>query len=871
MIIRRNYILPIDFPLVARCYRALLLVIILSTVSLSSKAQQDERTEIEKLLQQAVEMLDQTNFDAASTLSQNALETAKLRNWSEEAGKSLLILAKVSFRQNQYTEALSYGVQAATKFELTNNKYQKVDSYQLLTEIYDRIQTYQRAITYGEKLEKIYSADSANTLSMAELKFDMSQWHIHLQQYEQAESYAYASLNIFQFLLDTPELARIHELIIEILQNQQKYEAAIPHALWLTNIYGLEKSYERRIAGFNTLGFLYQRVGENKKALEAFEKAANLSRNLSKNASVSLLVNLGLANSNLGNNKEAIRYYQQALEQQKREGNSLGEAEVYNYLASHYFLSGRQEKALETAANASQVALENQDLQLLSDNYLLLKLIYQKEEYWDKVEEYEQKLTMVEEQIQEKQAEKQEKLQRVEQMAELHEEEIRIAWNEKEKIALEKERQANKIKLQQQQLALLKQEKELKEMALEKQKLESRSARQALSIVQQQLVSEQQERALQELNRSKELQELKIREQSLEQQKQQQTIDLLEADKLLKQQKLEKEATMRKYSTGILVLCIFVILVIAFFFFQKNRDNRVLRRQKKEISTKNELLRQNEIELKDHLDYLEQARQMLADQQEQLMAVHNRVQQSIEYAKHIQTSILPDEAYLKSLFPDSCIIFMPKDVVSGDFYWVSEHGDFQVIIVADCTGHGVPGALITLIGHSLLTEALQVQQMTEPDSILHFLHQRFIDRFQSQESTRQHGMDLGICVLRRSEGAYKLTFAGAKNNLSIIKDGKLSKIKGDRHSVGGSRPNVTFTRHELVLQTSDKFYLSSDGFIDQPNPVRRRFGSAKLAAYIEEWHQLSMHKQEEKLLEAFLTHKKDTELRDDVTLLGVRL
>ncbi len=868
----RNIILPNVFGPVAGWCRRLFLLTLLTTASIGMiNAQQDERSRVNSQLQQASEMLDEKNYDAVSALSQQALATAKVGRWPEEEGVGYLIMAKSAYQQTRFAEALSYGVQAAAKLEQSDNRLLKVQSYQLMAEIYDRIRTYRRAIIYGEKLEKIYVTDSANTLSLADLRLDMSQWFVHLRQYEQAELYAYASLENYQLLLDTPELTRVHELIIKILQSQQKYEAALPHALWLTNIYGLEKNYERRITGFNTLGFLYQRTGESKKALEAFEKAADLSRNLSTNASVTLLLNLGLANSNLGNDKEAIQYYQQALQQQQYQSNSPGEAEAYNYLASHYFLSGRQEKALETAAKASQVALEQQDLQLLSDNYLLMKLIYQKEEHWEKAEAYDQKLIQLEALIKKKEAEEREEQERLEQMAELHEEEIRIAWNEKEKIELEKERQGNQLKLQQQQLALLSKEKELQALALEKQRLESRSARQALSIVQQQLVSEQQKNALDKLNRSQELQKLRIKEQQLEQQKQQQTIELLEADKKLKQQKLDKEATLRKYSLSILALCIFIIVVIAFFFLQKNKDHRILRRQKEEISAKNELLRQNEIQLKDQLDYLEKARQILADQQEELMNVHNRVQQSIEYARHIQNSILPDDLYLKSLFPESCIIFIPKDVVSGDFYWISEHGDFQVIIVADCTGHGVPGALITLIGHSLLTEAIQLQQMTEPDSILHFLHQRFLDRFQSQDATRQHGMDLGICILRRSGDNYELSFAGAKNNLSVIRSGEFTKFKGDRCSVGGSSPGVIFTRHQVTLQARDVFYLSSDGFIDQPDPARKRLGSGKLTECIEQWHHLPMQEQEQKLLDTFLGHKQDTELRDDVTLLGIRL
>ena len=854
-------------------YRWLITVLLLSCHLVY--AQQDQKRAVNTLLEKGSEMLQDSNYTAASTFGQQALTTAKLRQWVEEEGRSYLLLAKIAYLQSHYTDALSNGVQAAAKLELTSNMKQRIAAYHLLTEVYDHIQTYNRALVYGQKLEKIYAVDSAQSLTMAHLRFAMAEWYAELKDYEQAEQHAYASLESYQRIIDTPDLAKVHELLIKLLQKQGKYEKAIPHALWLVNVYNLEKKYEHKVAALNTLGFLYKRNEEDKKAIEAFEQAVALSRSIYNQPTASLLINLGLANSNVGNNKQAIGYYQQALEMHQQNGNQLGEAEVYNYLASHYFLSDRQEKALEVANKASQVALQEQDNSLLSDNYLLLKLIYKKEEYWEKAEEYQIKLTRLQEQIAKQEAEEREKQLRLDQMAELHEEKIRIAWNEKEKIALDKERQESQLKIQNQELSLLKKEKELQRLALEKQKLQNESDRQSLSLVQQQLVTAQQESAMSEMKRSQELQELRVKQKDLEQQKQQQkqqqTIQLLEADKKLKQQKIDREATLRNYSLSLAGLFLVVVLVVTFFLYQKSKDNQILQKQKEEISSKNEMLHQNEIALKNHLEYLEAARQMLSEQQEQLTAVHNRVQDSIEYARHIQQSILPDNSFLNHLFPENCVIFQPKDVVSGDFYWVSDQGNYQVVIVADCTGHGVPGALITLIGHSLLTEAIQVHKMTEPDSILHFLHQRLADRFQTQESTRQHGMDMGVCVLQKDNDQYDLRFSGAKNNLNLIVNGQPKRFKGDRCSVGSSKTEMVFTRHQIQLRTGDVFYLSSDGFIDQPSPERKRFGSATLKELIRSSYGLPMSKQEEKLLGAFDTHRSGTELRDDVTLLGIRL
>jgi len=854
-----------------RKYSICFLVMLCSLCMTSLWAQDGTASEVTQLLKQSEEMLQEKNYNLAYSLGKEALSYAKQRQNTEEEGKSYLMLGKIAYQQQHYTEALPYAVQASAKCDLTENVALKISAAVLLTALYDQIGVYQRAIAHGEKLKKLYQPDSVNTLTMADLHFGLSQRYMKLRQYEKAEDYANTALSIYQRIVDTPKLIKIHELLVEVLRSQQKYRAAIPHAEWLNNIYAIETDNGKKILGLNNLGFLYQKIGERKKALDVFNEAVLLSEQIGDDASLTLLINLGLANSNLSNDKQAIKYYQLALAKQQHADDKMKEAELYNYLTSHYFLSGRQRKAFETAEKANKIALEQQDYHLLSDNYLLLKLIHQKEEHWEKVNKYDRKHRQIEEKLRQIEAAERQQQERISQLAELHEEEIRIAWNQNEKMALEQERKEAQIKLQLQELDLLKKEKELQALALEKQKLESRNTRQALSLMEQKLQSEQQKHALQELNRAKKLQALEIRKKELEQQQQHQKIGLLEADRELKEQKLLEESRLRKYGLGILVLCLLVLLVITFFLIQKNKVNQILREQKEEISKKNELLRQNEEILRNHLRHLEQAKQLLNEQKEQLTKVHNRVQESIEYAKHIQSSILPEDIHLKTAFRERCVIFMPKDVVSGDFYWVSRHLGYQIVIVADCTGHGVPGALITLIGHSLLTEAIQVHQMSEPDSILYFLHQRILDRFQNKDSTRQAGMDMGICVIHdEKNGVHDLYYAGAKNNLWLVKKGQLRRIRGDRYSIGGIQSGISFTRHHTQVSSNDLMYLSSDGFLDQPNPERERFGSGKLKHCIESWHQLPMEQQEQKLFTAFRDHKQEAELRDDITLLGFR-
>ncbi|WP_277485004.1 SpoIIE family protein phosphatase [Catalinimonas alkaloidigena] len=789
---------------------------------------------------------------------------------SEEIGYKYLAQAQKLNQDGKLQDALSYALQALSKFEGSNNPSAKEATYYLLSDIYIQERVLAQALFYDQQLEKLLISGYGKKEKLLMLRFEMCLRFLEIENYEQAKLYGQKVLEGFGKSQSTEQLEKVNKSLLSIAQKEERYKDALVYAQWLQKEYANSKAYQKEISALNNLGFIYQRLDEKKKAVESFRQAITLSEQFKEKPSVILLINVGLAYSNLENDKQALQYYERALQIEKDNNNRKGEADINNYIASHYYLSGRQSDALKTALAASQVALEERAWFVLLDSYRLLKMIYRKEKRDDKVKEYGEKFDEIRSYITQQAQKEQDELEQRYQAAITREEEIKAYWGEKEESALMQERRETQLKLQTQELSLLKKEKELQSLALSKQILESNNAKQALDIANQKLKAEQQERQLEELAREKELQSLRIHRQKLEQEKQKQTIKLLETDRQLKEERLLKEANLRKYGYGILGLCLLIIGVIAFSFTQKSKDNKRLEQQKEEILNKNELLHSNEEELKQHMFYLEQTRELLADQKEQLMLVHNRVQESIEYAKQIQDSILPNDDYIKELFPESYLIFMPKDIVSGDFYWVSQQEDYQILIVADCTGHGVPGALITLIGHSLLTEAIQAHQMSDPGAILTFLHQKLLERLRYHESSRLHGMDIGICVIQKVGSEYNVCYAGAKNTLWIIKEGEVSKVKGNRISIGSSRQTASFDLHQLRMNKDDKIYLSSDGIIDQPNEERKRFGSAQLASCLKAWHHLPMESQKNFMLAAFADHQQGAEQRDDISLIGVR-
>ncbi len=292
-------------------------------------------------------------------------------------------------------------------------------------------------------------------------------------------------------------------------------------------------------------------------------------------------------------------------------------------------------------------------------------------------------------------------------------------------------------------------------------------------------------------------------------------------------------------------------------------------------------LKQSNEELQVINEELQQTHEELATQRD-LLALNNaeledyqyRISQSIESAKLIQHSILPTPDLFTKYFTAYFVIYLPKDVVSGDFYWFhAENPDEKILIEADCTGHGVPGAFMTLISHAILNRVLLVEKERSPVQIMERTHYH-MQRILQQKATRNlHGMDISILILRKEAEKWQVNFGGAGQKLHFAKPQKtLTTIKGSRRKIGGfSRRNSSFEEHTLLLPQSTILYLSSDGFIDQNNQERKKFSSKTFAELLGRICHYPLKTQQTQLLQALHNHQQDEYQRDDITIIGVQL
>ncbi|MEI6488544.1 MAG: SpoIIE family protein phosphatase [Bacteroidota bacterium] len=252
---------------------------------------------------------------------------------------------------------------------------------------------------------------------------------------------------------------------------------------------------------------------------------------------------------------------------------------------------------------------------------------------------------------------------------------------------------------------------------------------------------------------------------------------------------------------------------------------------------------------------------------------HREVMDSISYAERIQNAILPLQKEINAALPQCFVYFQPKDIVSGDFYWFNNKDEKIFIAAVDCTGHGVPGAFMSMVGHIVLDEIVMQKGFTDPGNILNELDNkvRLVLRQDNQENSTRDGMDICLCVINKQTKS--LEYAGANRPLWIIgSDKQLSEIKATKTAIGGLREEpVTFQTHTINYNEGDNFYLFSDGYADQFSSNDKKLMSKRFKETLLSVQEKTMQEQGIYMKEFLTNWKGSMEQTDDVLVIGFRL
>jgi len=325
-------------------------------------------------------------------------------------------------------------------------------------------------------------------------------------------------------------------------------------------------------------------------------------------------------------------------------------------------------------------------------------------------------------------------------------------------------------------------------------------------------------------------------------------LEIKEKDAKINEARIEKQKQILFFVLGIGALIIIVALWMFLLYRKIRGKNKILKEQKHEL-----INQRDEIEIK-----------------------NIQITDSINYAERIQKAILIPETEIQKYFPEMFVFFRPRDIVSGDFYWSSKIEDQHIIAAIDCTGHGVPGAFLSMIGNTLLNQIVNENKITEPDKILLMLHEGILDALQQNKdkTETEDGMDMSLCSINKKNNIIK--FSGAKNNVYIMQGEELKMLRADYHSIGGkplrNDMKINFSLSEFVYDENTSIYMLSDGYLDQfGGENNEKFNTPRFKKILQENINTPMQEQKQIFSQTMNQWMGNCEQLDDMLILGIKL
>lgn len=799
--------------------RKVLLVLTIAFVIFNSQlifAQLQGQAIVDSLLKELPKMKEDTN--KVKLLDDIAREYLMMRTDKglPYAKKQLELAKKLNWKRGI---AIAYGSLGAQYH--TNSEYSK------------SLESHLNSFKYNEELGNI-SGMAASLLNAGQACQDLS-------EYPKALGHYFNAMKYFELLDDKDGLLRVYNSIFIVYNYQLDYKSAIKY-IELIGKLSEELGDKDNLAGYYTnYGLLSARLKNYDIALEYQLKALQLNEEIGNKYAVAGNLN------NLGNNcldrddlKSALEYYFQALDLNTEMNNinwrsrnlsnisniyylaAKGETEGAKHLLARNFkdnISSALEKSMLYNDSALVIRERMGDIQALSGNYQLRSQIQSlKGDHKQAFDSYV-KYTALQDSI--FSIDKEKEIANLESKREL---EIK----EKENLLLIKDNQLFNAELLQknQKISLAEKEKEVQHLAFLKEQAERQEKEKQLSLSEIQM----------------KLQKSQI--ESLDKEKEKQNSEL-------KAKNLQRNF----FIAGVIVFI--VMFLIAFIRF----------REKKKLSE--ELAKQKE-EIENQKIIVESQKELVEGQKEVLQEKNEQIYASITYASTIQHAILPWESTLKNAFNDILIFYKPKDIVSGDSYWFQEVEGIKFLAAIDCTGHGTPGAMLTVIASTALDDAVLGKRLSDPAEILTYINEKVTDILNQRLSENQtrDGMEVAMIAIHLD----KIQFSGAGRPL-YLKNGTLEIIKTDKRGIAGSTKNDEYQFNSIEIKKSENIilYLTTDGFADQMNEDGKKYSTRRFLALLESIADNPLSEQYEILNTELAAHQGNKHQIDDITIIGVRI
>ena len=624
-------------------------------------------------------------------------------------------------------------------------------------------------------------------------------------------------------------------------------------------------------AAINNIGYVYGSYGDMHKQLEYFEKSLKIKEEIDdKKGLASTLNNVGYTHRMLGNFKKAVEYYDRSLKIKDKIGDKKGVSNSYLNIGSLYESQGEIDMALEYYQKTLIIQEELNDLYLKAIALNNIAFIYFQKKEYEKAFEFNFKSLKLRLEIQDKKG-----------IANSYHN-IALAFKETGKLdsALTYYQLSLEMKEQQRdlfgipptltnigyvwyELGNFQKAKQfgLRSYDIAKKTNITRSIMQAAMLLQQVYSKEKNyTKAYELITTYYQLRDSMVNDENKKaalKQNMQYEYDkkaasdsvAFEKEKQIKEVEIAKQkAELKAKRNQQFGLYGGLLLVLLFAGFMYNRF-KITQKQKQIIE-----VQKQEVEQQKHL--VEEKSKEITD--------------SITYAKRIQEAILPSREALNEALKDGFILYKPKDIVAGDFYWMENLNNHVLFAAADCTGHGVPGAMVSVVCNNALNRSVREFEITEPGKILDKTRELVVQEFSKSEEEVKDGMDISLCALNTSEKT--LQWSGANNPLWIIRNNELHETKPDKQPIGKTENSQPFTTHFVEIQNGDIIYIFTDGFVDQFGGEKgKKYKSSQLKELLLSIQHLTMDEQRVALNSNFHSWKGELDQVDDVCVIGVRI
>jgi serine phosphatase RsbU (regulator of sigma subunit) len=804
------------------------------------------------LLDKAGQFFIENQIDTAFKYVNRSVNLAADGSFLLIEAKGYELLGSIHDARSDWEETLRNYLRASSIYTRVGDKKDEAGILHNIALKYFNLGVYQKSAEYSTREYLLYAEPDykmlASSCELAARSFYYlpddslsARWYNAAAQYFEKDKDETGSLNCID------KLGLLYTRLGDFDQALEKYNT-------LLSVYREQNDFKNLAFIYNQIGFLKHKQNLPDSALVFFFRAVEFSEK--GNEDIYFLTdvwsNIAICQQNIGNLQEMLDSFRKALEYAKKSGRTDEAARIERILATIYFREDDNYHAELYCQDCIESAKESANLNVLQLCYKDYSAVLERGNDFVKALEYYEKYLSL-----------RDSLNYENRLAEKTASD-RVSEFEATEQRLRNELATEEIHgLEMKTLKAEAQKKDIEMNLLLKQQALARSEKdllaQSLALEQEKSIAMENAQKIKLLEQDKIMKQLEIEKKTEQEKALQNANKLIEAEKNQLEMKAEKEKQIRKMAVGIGVLMLLVAVTILAGLLSARKKNQKLAESKQQIEKINTDLELTNAEVLKQKEIIEQKNQSITD--------------SIQYASRIQTAVLPPDDFLGEWELENFILYKPKDIVSGDFYWGVKKNEKIIVAAGDCTGHGVPGAFMSMLGHAFLEEIVNTKEIIDSATILNLLRDEIINTLKQKGTAGEarDGMDISLVIMDVNSG--KLEYAGANNPLYIIRDGKLLKFSADRMPIGIHFISFTpFTNQTIEIKKGDFLYLFSDGYADQfGGPKGKKFMYIPFQELLLRNHSKSMAEQKEILDITFEEWKGDREQVDDVLVIGIHL